>query len=234
MRKNLKLMWKWALVSLSTVLLLVGLSACSLFQGQSIDGNWTSPSAAKEMYAEMLSVAGSEEAFAYSGHKFEEIISKSEVNLHVQNDKAVFEVVLFVDAEVFFTALKDEQEAIMQEELKKAGYNYEELSPELKKEVDASLLSPDEEIRQMVQTIIDEMTKTMDGTYAADNGVIFTKVFEADVNRTGETFDITEAGKIFGEELVEEGESYEYTYKDGVLTLKGEKSEDDIVFEKKK
>ena len=44
MRKNLKLMWKWALVSLSTVLLLVGLSACSLFQGQSIDGNWNKPS----------------------------------------------------------------------------------------------------------------------------------------------------------------------------------------------
>ena len=44
MKKNVKSMRKWALLSLSTVLLLVDLSACSFFQGQSIDGNWNKPS----------------------------------------------------------------------------------------------------------------------------------------------------------------------------------------------
>lgn len=223
---------KFILVSLAAVAVLAGLSACSLLQGESVDGNWTSPTAAKDMYDEMLKAAG-DDVFTYSDHSIEEIITKGEVNLDIKDDKASFEVKLHVDDEAFFKALKDEQDAAVRTELEKQGLNYDALTPEEKAELNAGLQS-DEMIREWVSTAINELADEIDGTYSADENIIHTNVFKADFNRSSKTFEITEIGSAFGDDIVKEGESYQYTYKDGKLTLEGEKDEDDMVFEKKK
>lgn len=223
---------KFILASLIAVAVFVGLSACSLLQGESVDGNWTSPTAAKGMYDEMLKAAG-DDVFTYSDHSIEEIVTKGEVNLDVKDDKATFEVKLHVDDEAFFKALKDEQDAAVRKELENQGLDYDALTDEEKKELNENLQS-DEAIRQFVDEAIDGLAKEISGTYSADENIIHTNVFKADVNRSSKTFEITEIGSAFGDDIVKEGESYQYTYKDGKLTLEGEKDEDDMVFEKKK
>lgn len=232
MKKNIKSTLKFALISISAILLAAGLAACSMFQGESIDGNWTSPTGAKVMYEEALKTAGSEEVFTYSDHKLEEIMTKAELNLNVKEDKATFEMLMYVDSDAFFTALKDEQNAAFTEELKKMGFTYESLDPQQKAEVDANRLS-DDELRDLVSDSINQMAKELGGEYDTKGGYVKADVFDGDVDRTKETLDITEINDVVAEGLVEKGESYKYTFKDGVLTLKGEKAEDDLVFEKK-
>lgn len=223
---------KFVLFSFTALVLFIGLSACSLLQGESIDGNWTSPTAAKEMYDEMLKAAGND-VFTYSDHSIEDIITKGEVNLNIKDDKASFEVELHVDDDAFFKAMKDEQDAAVREELKKQGLDYDALTAEEKEELNANLQS-DEMIREWVDTAITGLANEISGTYSADKNVIHTNVFKANVDRSSETFDITKIGSAFGHDIVKEGESYQYTYEDGKLTLEGEKDKDDMVFEKKK
>ena len=219
------------LASLSALVLAIGLSACSLFQGESIDGSWTSPTGAEAMYQEALVAAGSEEVFTYSDHTLEEILTKAELDLVVKEDKATMSMSMHIDSDAFFTALKDEQMAAVTSELEKMGYTYEELDATTKAQVDASLLS-DEDIQKLVDESIDQMASSLNGTYDAETGIVTADVFEADVNRSNKTFEITSVNSAVGEGLITTGESYQYSYKDSVLTLEGETDADDIVFEK--
>lgn len=227
-----KSIFRVALASLATLFLALGLSACSMFQGESIDGVWTSPTGAEVLYQEALDAAGSEDIFTYSDHSVEEIFTKVDLDLDVKDDKATLSMTMHIDSDAFFTALKDEQQAAFKEELKKMGYTYEELDAETKAQADASLLS-DSDIQKLVDEAIEQMAVTLNGTYDAKTGTVIADVFKADVDRTGETFAITKVNDAVGEGVVVTGESYQYSYKDGVLTLEGNSDEDDIVFEKK-
>ena len=135
------------LASLTALVLALGLSACSLLQGESIDGSWTSPTGAQAMYQEALAATGSEEVFTYSDHSLEEILTKAESDLTVKDDKATMTMSIHIDSEAFLTALKDEQMAAVTSELEKMGYTYEELDAATKAQVDASLHS-DEDIQK--------------------------------------------------------------------------------------
>lgn len=213
---------------LAGLAILVTISACS---GPSIDGNWTSPSAAKEMYDEGLKdYIGN--AFEYSDHSIEDIMTGTEVNLVIKEDKATFELVLDIDEEMFVTALKDEQQAAVEAELANMGLTYDGLSAEEKAELDAGLAS-DEDLRELVKTVIEGMASEMGGTYQSDKGHISGTLFKANVDRGSKTLDITEVDNTIGGEFVVQGESYQYTYKDGKLILEGETDEYDMVFEKK-
>ena len=229
MKKNT--LFRLVLASLSTLVLAIGLSACSLFQGESIDGSWTSPTGAETMYQEALAATGSEAVFTYSDHSLEEILTKTELDLTVEDDKATLTMSMHVDSDAFFTALKDEQTAAVKSELEKMGYNYEEMDAATKAQLDASLLS-DDDLQKMVDDSIDQMATSLDGTYDAKTGVVTADVFKADINRSNKTFEITSVNSAVGEGLITTGESYQYSYKDSVLTLEGETDADDIVFEK--
>ncbi|MGM2770922.1 hypothetical protein, partial [Bacillus cereus group sp. Bce020] len=85
-------------------------------------------------------------------------MTKAELNLNVKEDKANFEMLMYVDSDAFFTALKDEQNAAFTEELKKMGFTYESLDPQQKVEVDANRLS-DDELRDLVSDSINQMAK---------------------------------------------------------------------------
>lgn len=225
----MKKYFKYLLASLAGFTLLFALVACSK---PSIDGSWTSPTAAQDLYDEVLT-EDMEDLFAYSEHTIEEILTGSEVNLSVKDDKAVFELALMVDAETFFTALKAEQEAAVQTELANMGINYDELSEDEKRELAAELAS-DEDIRELVKLAIEEMASQMGGTYDADKGQVSTIFFKADVNRSNETLEMTEVNSALENEYIVEGEAYQYSYKDGQLIIEGETDEDDMIFEKKK
>ena len=229
MKKNT--LFRLVLASLSTLVLAIGLSACSLFQGESIDGSWTSPTGAETMYQEALVAAGSEEVFTYSDHTLEEILTKAELDLGVKEDKATLTMSMHIDSDAFLTALKDEQQAAVTSELEKLGYTYEELDAATKAQVDASMLS-DADLQQLVDDSIAQMATALNGTYDAETGIVTADVFEADVNRSNKTFEITSVNSAVGEGLITTGESYQYSYKDSVLTLEGETDADDIVFEK--
>ena len=229
MKKNT--LFRLVLASLSTLVLAIGLSACSLFQGESIDGSWTSPTGAEAMYQEALVAAGSEEVFTYSDHTLEEILTKAELDLVVKEDKATLTMSMHIDSDAFLTALKDEQQAAVTSELEKLGYTYEELDAATKAQVDASMLS-DADLQQLVDDSIAQMATALNGTYDAETGIVTADVFEADVNRSSKTFEITSVNSAVGEGLITTGESYQYSYKDSVLTLEGETDADDIVFEK--
>lgn len=229
MKKNT--LFRLVLASLSTLVLAIGLSACSLFQGESIDGSWTSPTGAEAMYQEALVAAGSEEVFTYSDHTLEEILTKAELDLGVKEDKATLTMSMHIDSDAFLTALKDEQQAAVTSELEKLGYTYEELDAATKAQVDASMLS-DADLQQLVDDSIAQMATALNGTYDAETGIVTADVFEADVNRSNKTFEITSVNSAVGEGLITTGESYQYSYKDSVLTLEGETDADDIVFEK--
>lgn len=229
MKKNT--LFRLVLASLSTLVLAIGLSACSLFQGESIDGSWTSPTGAEAMYQEALVAAGSEEVFTYSDHTLEEILTKAELDLVVKEDKATLTMSMHIDSDAFLTALKDEQQAAVTSELEKLGYTYEELDAATKAQVDASMLS-DADLQQLVDDSIAQMATALNGTYDAETGIVTADVFEADVNRSNKTFEITSVNSAVGEGLITTGESYQYSYKDSVLTLEGETDADDIVFEK--
>ena len=229
MKKNT--LFRLVLASLSTLVLAIGLSACSLFQGESIDGSWTSPTGAEAMYQEALVAAGSEEVFTYSEHTLEEILTKAELDLVVKEDKATLTMSMHIDSDAFLTALKDEQQAAVTSELEKLGYTYEELDATTKAQVDASMLS-DADLQQLVDDSIAQMATALNGTYDAETGIVTADVFEADVNRSNKTFEITSVNSAVGEGLITTGESYQYSYKDSVLTLEGETDADDIVFEK--
>ena len=229
MKKNT--LFRLILASLSALVLVVGLSACSLFQGESIDGSWTSPTGAEAMYQEALVAAGSEEVFTYSDHTLEEILTKAELDLGVKEDKATLTMSMHIDSDAFLTALKDEQQAAVTSELEKLGYTYEELDAATKAQVDASMLS-DADLQQLVDDSIAQMATALNGTYDAETGIVTADVFEADVNRSNKTFEITSVNSAVGEGLITTGESYQYSYKDSVLTLEGETDADDIVFEK--
>ena len=229
MKKNT--LFRLVLASLSTLVLAIGLSACSLFQGESIDGSWTSPTGAEAMYQEALVAAGSEEVFTYSDHTLEEILTKAELDLGVKEDKATLTMSMHIDSDAFLTALKDEQQAAVTSELEKLGYTYEELDAATKAQVDASMLS-DADLQQLVDDSIAQMATALNGTYDAETGIVTADVFEADVNRSNKTFEITSVNSAVGEGLISTGESYQYSYKDSVLTLEGETDADDIVFEK--
>ncbi len=229
MKKNT--LFRLVLASLSTLVLAIGLSACSLFQGESIDGSWTSPTGAEAMYQEALVAAGSEDVFTYSDHTLEEILTKAELDLVVKEDKATLTMSMHIDSDAFLTALKDEQQAAVTSELEKLGYTYEELDAATKAQVDASMLS-DADLQQLVDDSIAQMATALNGTYDAETGIVTADVFEADVNRSNKTFEITSVNSAVGEGLITTGESYQYSYKDSVLTLEGETDADDIVFEK--
>ena len=229
MKKNT--LFRLVLASLSTLVLAIGLSACSLFQGESIDGSWTSPTGAEAMYQEALVAAGSEEVFTYSDHTLEEILTKAELDLVVKEDKATLTMSMHIDSDAFLTALKDEQQAAVTSELEKLGYTYEELDAATKAQVDASMLS-DADLQQLVDDSIAQMATALNGTYDAETGIVTADVFEADVNRSNKTFEITSVNSAVGEGLITTGESYQHSYKDSVLTLEGETDADDIVFEK--
>ena len=229
MKKNT--LFRLVLASLSTLVLAIGLSACSLFQGESIDGSWTSPTGAEAMYQEALVAAGSEEVFTYSDHTLEEILTKAELDLVVKEDNATLTMSMHIDSDAFLTALKDEQQAAVTSELEKLGYTYEELDAATKAQVDASMLS-DADLQQLVDDSIAQMATALNGTYDAETGIVTADVFEADVNRSNKTFEITSVNSAVGEGLITTGESYQYSYKDSVLTLEGETDADDIVFEK--
>ena len=229
MKKNT--LFRLVLASLSTLVLAIGLSACSLFQGESIDGSWTSPTGAEAMYQEALVAAGSEEVFTYSDHTLEEILTKAELDLVVKEDKATLTMSMHIDSDAFLTALKDEQQAAVTSELEKLGYTYEELDAATKAQVDASMLS-DADLQQLVDDSIAQMATALNGTYDAETGIVTADVFEADVNRSNKTFEITSVNSAVGEGFITTGESYQYSYKDSVLTLEGETDADDIVFEK--
>lgn len=229
MKKNT--LFRLILASLSVLVLAVGLSACSLFQGESIDGFWTSPTGAEAMYQEALVAAGSEDVFTYSDHTLEEILTKAELDLVVKEDKATLTMSMHIDSDAFLTALKDEQQAAVTSELEKLGYTYEELDAATKAQVDASMLS-DADLQQLVDDSIAQMATALNGTYDAETGIVTADVFEADVNRSNKTFEITSVNSAVGEGLITTGESYQYSYKDSVLTLEGETDADDIVFEK--
>ena len=229
MKKNT--LFRFVLASLSTLVLAIGLSACSLFQGESIDGSWTSPTGAETMYQEALAATGSEAVFTYSDHSLEEILTKTELDLTVEDDKATLTMSMHVDSDAFFTALKDEQTAAVKSELEKMGYNYEEMDAATKAQLDASLLS-DDDLQKMVDDTVDQMASSLDGSYDAKTGVVTADVFKADVNRSSKTFEITKVNAAVGEGLIVKGENYQYSYKDGVLTFEGETDADDIVFEK--
>lgn len=226
MKKNRVVKWLMA-GGLSSVILF-SLVACT---GESIDGKWTSKTVAEEMYAEVVP-AGEEDQFVFSDHSLGEILTKSEVNLNIKDDKATFEVLLFVDEEAFVTALKDEQLAAVRQTFSEEGLNYDELPADQKAAVDEQLLS-EEQIRTFAKEGIDEIAKGMDGQYHAEKGYISSTHFKADVDRSARAFEITEITSEHGKDMVEKGESYVYSYKDGKLTLEGEKDEDDMVFEKK-
>lgn len=230
MKKNT--LFRLVLASLSTLVLAIGLSACSLFQGESIDGSWTSPTGAEAMYQEALVAAGSEDVFTCSDHTLEEILTKAELDLVVKEDKATLTMSMHVDSDAFFTALKDEQTAAVISELEKMGYNYEEMDAATKAQLDASLLS-DDELQKMVDDTVDQMASSLNGTYDAETGLVKADVFEADVKRSSKTFEITSINEAIGEGIIVTGENYQYSYKDSVLTLEGETDDDDIVFEKK-
>ena len=230
MKKNHLL--RLVLASLAALVLALGLSACSLLQGESIDGSWTSPTGAQAMYQEALAATGSEEVFTYSDHSLEEILTKAELDLTVKDDKATMTMSMHIDSEAFLTALKDEQMAAVTSELEKMGYTYEELDAATKAQVDASLLS-DEDIQKLVDESIDQMASSLNGTYDAEIGLVQADVFEADVKRSSKTFEITSINEAIGEGIIVTGENYQYSYKDSVLTLEGETDDDDIVFEKK-
>lgn len=219
------------LASLTALVLALGLSACSLLQGESIDGSWTSPTGAQAMYQEALAATGSEEVFTYSDHTLEEILTKAELDLGVKEDKATLTMSMHIDSDAFLTALKDEQQAAVTSELEKLGYTYEELDAATKAQVDASMLS-DADLQQLVDDSIAQMATALNGTYDAETGIVTADVFEADVNRSNKTFEITSVNSAVGEGLITTGESYQYSYKDSVLTLEGETDADDIVFEK--
>lgn len=219
------------LASLTALVLALGLSACSLLQGESIDGSWTSPTGAQAMYQEALAATGSEEVFTYSDHTLEEILTKAELDLVVKEDKATLTMSMHIDSDAFLTALKDEQQAAVTSELEKLGYTYEELDAATKAQVDASMLS-DADLQQLVDDSIAQMATALNGTYDAETGIVTADVFEADVNRSNKTFEITSVNSAVGEGLITTGESYQYSYKDSVLTLEGETDADDIVFEK--
>ena len=229
MKKNT--LFRLVLASLSTLVLAIGLSACSLFQGESIDGSWTSPTGAEAMYQEALVAAGSEEVYTYSDHTLEEILTKAELDLGVKEDKATLTMSMHIDSDAFLTTLKDEQQAAVTSELEKLGYTYEELDAATKAQVDASMLS-DADLQQLVDDSIAQMATALNGTYDAETGIVTADVFEADVNRSNKTFEITSVNSAVGEGLITTGESYQYSYKDSVLTLEGETDADDIVFEK--
>ena len=229
MKKNT--LFRLVLASLSTLVLAIGLSACSLFQGESIDGSWTSPTGAEAMYQEALVAAGSEDVFTYSDHTLEEILTKAELDLVVKEDKATLTMSMHIDSDAFLTDLKDEQQAAVTSELEKLGYTYEELDAATKAQVDASMLS-DADLQQLVDDSIAQMATALNGTYDAETGIVTADVFEADVNRSNKTFEITSVNSAVGEGLITTGESYQYSYKDSVLTLEGETDADDIVFEK--
>ncbi|MDO5078349.1 hypothetical protein [Streptococcus minor] len=231
-KKSMKSLLKLVLASLSAVLLLIGLSACSFFQGESIDGSWTSPTGAEAMYKDALAYAGGEAVFTYSDHKIEEILTKAELELNVTDDKASFVIAMHVDDEAFFTALKDEQDAAFTEELKKMGYTYEELDSTLKAQIDASRLS-DEKIRELVSQSIEQMATSLDGTYDKEKGAVTAMVFEGDVDRTSQTVKVTKTNAMISQGLLSTNEFFKYSQKGNKLTLKGQSSEDDLVFEKK-
>ena len=209
MKKNNLL--RLVLASLAALVLALGLSACSLLQGESIDGSWTSPTGAQAMYQEALAATGSEEVFTYSDHSLEEILTKAELDLTVKDDKATMTMSMHIDSDAFFTALKDAA---------------------TKAQLDASLLS-DEDIQKLVDESIDQMASSLNGTYDAETGLVQADVFEADVKRSSKTFEITSFNEAIGEGIIVTGENYQYSYKDSVLTLEGETDDDDIVFEKK-
>ena len=183
------------------------------------------------MYQEALVAAGSEEVFTYSDHTLEEILTKAELDLGVKEDKATLTMSMHIDSDAFLTALKDEQQAAVTSELEKLGYTYEELDAATKAQVDASMLS-DADLQQLVDDSIAQMATALNGTYDAETGIVTADVFEADVNRSNKTFEITSVNSAVGEGLITTGESYQYSYKDSVLTLEGETDADDIVFEK--
>ena len=180
---------------------------------------------------EALAAAGSEAVFTYSDHSWEEILTKTELDLTVEDDKATLTMSMHVDSDAFFTALKDEQTAAVKSELEKMGYNYEEMDAATKDQLDASLLS-DDDLQKMVDDTVDQMASSLDGSYDAKTGVVTADVFKADVTRSSKTFEITKVNAAVGEGLIVKGENYQYSYKDGVLTFEGETDADDIVFEK--
>lgn len=227
MKKNL---FSRILTGLSLLVVVIALSACSLFQGESVDGDWTSHELAAIMYDNVAEASG--EIFTYSDHSIQEILTKAEFNANIKDDKAAFEIVLFVDEEAFFTAMKDEQEAAIRQAVADAGGDYDSMSDEQKALVGAQKQS-DDEIRELVKTTIDLVAASVDGTYSAEKGYIQTTLFKADVDRVAETFDITEITSVRGKDFATAGESYVYSYKDGKLTLEGETDKDDLVLEKK-
>ena len=233
MEKNTgQVVMRLVLKSLFVVMAFIGLSACSLLQGESIDGNWTSPTAAKDMYDEIIKAAG-EGVFTYTDHSFAELVTQSEIELDIKDDKAVFEVFIHIDEEAFVNALKEEQEAVVRAEFEKQGLSYDNLTPEEKTQMQAEMQSEDM-MRTFISETIGHLAKDMGGSYSAEKGLIQATVFQADVNRGSRVFEIKKVGGAFGKDFVKKGESYQYTYEDGKLTLEGEKDEDDMVFEKKK
>lgn len=217
---------------LSLLVAVLALSACSFFQGESVDGEWTSSSLSTERYEEIVNGMDGG-AFTYSDHNFQEILTQSEVRLNIKDDKAVFEFQLVVDEEAFFTAMKDEQDAAIRQAVADLGLNYDELPADQQALFNESKQS-DEQIREFVQTAIEDLATGFSGTYSAEKGRVSAVLFEANVDRGAEVFEITQVNPAYDRGGLAQGEAYRYSYKDGKLTLEGETDEDDLVFEKKK
>lgn len=208
----------------------VSLAACSMFQGESIDGEWTSPTAAETFMTEAMAESDSEEMFTYTDHTFSEVVTGATVDLSVADDEAVLNMSMMVDREAFFTALSEEYKAALDQSLTDVGLTYDELDDASKALYDESIPS-DEELYELIDQTFELMATGMNGTYDAEAGVITAEMFSGTVDRTAEAIELTSINSAGGVSL-EDGDAQSYTYEDGVLTLVGAEDNEDMVFEK--
>lgn len=219
-------------VALLATLFVAGtLSACSLIQGASIDGEWTSPTMAKQVMDEAFSEMKSEEIFTNTDHKIEEVFTGSEVRLSVVDDKATLSMTITVDRAAFYKAMTEEYDAALKKELSSSGMNYDELDATAKAAVDANRPT-EQDFYKIVDQAFESMASAMKGAYDSETGLVTVNIFTGDVNRTARTIDITKVNSVVAEDLVTDDESsISYTLKGkDTLTLDGG-DEEDVVFE---
>ncbi|TCD45739.1 hypothetical protein D3X11_05825 [Streptococcus sp. X16XC17] len=230
-KESSNLSLKIIFASFFALLAVLSLAACSLFKGQSIDGKWTSPTAAQELLSEAMGEANVKEIFTYSDHTFSEILTDASVDLSIKNDKAVMQISMMVDHAAFLTAMSDEYKAGLEESLASSGLTYEELDDASKKLYNESMPT-EEKLNELIDQTFEMMASGMDRTYDKEAGMITTELFKGKVNRNSRVIELTDMNSLAGYSL-KDGDKQSYIYEGGdKLVLNGAAVDGkDMVFE---
>ncbi|MGT2932576.1 hypothetical protein [Streptococcus catagoni] len=178
---------KKILLALLSILLLVGAVCFYRYQTDSLEGDWTSQSAAKKLKkAFTKEVANVDESF---GIKTEDIIANPKLTMSVKNDKAILTVKIPIKKKKFSQKMLEFVKKQLEQSLKEQHMSLDQLDPEIKEMMEKTIPSL-KDIEDRVDLEMEKTAHEMDGTYHKATSLMSMEVAEGNVNRLMRKIDI--------------------------------------------